>query len=79
MENCFFPKYATERSRSFNDIVDVWLFTYNGEPNLKAATTDEVAVCQWMTVPEIRALYEQGKLVPSLDYFFDAVERERIP
>ncbi len=68
-----------ERYVGFNDIVDVWLFTYNGEPNLKAATTDEVAVCQWMTVPEIRALYQQGKLVPSLDYFFDAVERERIP
>ncbi len=38
--------------------------------NLKNATEDEVADCKWMTASEIRTLYEEKKLVPTLDYFF---------
>lgn len=60
----------------YNDIMDVWLFTYNGEARLEAATTDEVADCEWMTVSEIRKLYEEKKLVPTLDYFFCAMEAD---
>ena len=60
----------------FNDIMDVWLFTYNGELKLEAATTDEVADCKWMTVAEIKKLYEEKKLVQTLDYFFCALEVE---
>lgn len=60
--------------RAFNDIMDVWLFTYDGEPQLQAATTDEVADCRWMTPHEIRGLYEEKKLVQTLDYFFCAMD-----
>lgn len=58
----------------FNDIMDVWLFEYDGPLQLKSATTDEVAACRWMTVSEIRKLYEDKKLVQTLDYFFCAME-----
>lgn len=58
----------------FNDIMDVWLFSYDGELQLEAATTDEVAACKWMTVSEIRKLYEEKKLVQMLDYLFCAME-----
>lgn len=60
----------------FNDIMDVWLFDYDGELQSEAATTDEVAVCKWMTVSEIRNLYEEKKLVQTLDYFFCVMEAD---
>ncbi len=62
--------------KMYNDIMDVWLFHYDGEPQLEAATTDEVADCRWMTVSEIRKLYEDNRLVHTLDYFFCVLERE---
>lgn len=55
--------------KAFNDIMDVWLFEYDGDLHLEDATTDEVADCKWMTVSEIRKLYENKKLVQTLDYF----------
>lgn len=58
----------------FNDIMDVWLFKYDGALQLESATTDEVAACRWMTVSEIRKLYEDKKLVQTLDYFFCTME-----
>lgn len=64
-----------ERYAGFNDIMDAWLFLYDGEYNLNAATTDEVADCKWLTALEIRVLYERNKLVPHLNYFFDTVAR----
>ena len=60
--------------KSFDDILDVWLFSYDGELQLEAATTDEVAHCKWMTVSEIKKLYKEKKLVQTLDYFFCAME-----
>ena len=62
--------------RRHNDIMDVWLFDYDGEPDLERATTPEVADCHWMSREEIRRLYDRGKLVRQLDYFFCAVEAE---
>ena len=56
-----------------DNILDVWLFSYDGDLRLEAATTDEVAACKWMTVPEIRRLYEEKKLAEPLAYFFDEV------
>lgn len=55
----------------FQDIKDVWLFVYDGEIDLANATTDEVAATRWMSVPEIRALYDAGELVHTLGYFFE--------
>lgn len=60
----------TKIRSTFNDIVDVWLFEYDGDLHLENATTDEVADCRWMTVSEIKKLYEDNRLVPTLDYFF---------
>lgn len=60
----------------FQDIMDVWLFEYNGELHLEEATTDEVADCKWMSVEEIRELYDGGRLVSTLDYFFCAFEEK---
>lgn len=60
----------------FNDIMDVWLFEYDGPVNLKAATTDEVAQVQWLTAEQIRHLAEKENLVPTLMYFFDKVNAD---
>lgn len=58
----------------FQDIKDDWLFLYDGEVDLANATTDEVADMRWMTVEEIRTLYESGELVHTLGYFFEDEE-----
>ena len=50
--------------------MDVWLFDFDGDADLDAATTDEVSSARWMSVDEIRALYDEGKLVHTLGYFF---------
>ena len=55
----------------FQDIKDDWLFLYDGPIDLAYATTDEVADIRWMTVEEIRSLYDAGKLVHTLKYFFE--------
>lgn len=55
----------------FQDIRDDWLFRYDGEIDLRNATTDEVADMRWMTAAEIRQLYDAGQLVYTLAYFFD--------
>lgn len=60
----------------YGDMMDVWLFEYDGEPKLDQATTEEVADCKWMAREEIQALFEQGELVPALDYFFCGLEAE---
>lgn len=37
----------------------------------------EVSDCRWMTVSEIRKLYEENQLVQTLEYFFRDVEAEQ--
>ena len=64
--------------KAYNDIMDVWLFNYSGEVQLETAITNEVADCKWMTVSEIRKLYEEKKLVQTLDYFFCAIEADEM-
>ena len=54
----------------FTDILDVWLFEYDGPVSLKQATTHEVAQVQWMTKAQIKELFDTGKLVHTLGYFF---------
>jgi len=70
-------KVLFTKIREFHDILDVWLFEYDGDPHLDGATTDEVADCRWMTVSEIRKLYEDNRLAPTLGYFFGIIETER--
>ena len=62
----------TACGKPVQDIMDVWLFEYDGESQLEKATTKEAADCKWMSADEIRKLYDDGKLVSSLDYFFCA-------
>lgn len=56
----------------FTDIVDVWLFEYDGPVSLEQATTKEVAQTVWMTREQIRELFDTGKMVHTLNYFFTA-------
>ena len=62
--------------KMFNDIVDIWLFDYDGEVDLNNATTDEVAQVAWMSREQIRNLHEQKLLVGTLEYFFTEVAKE---
>lgn len=59
----------------FQDIMDVWLFRYDGQVSLTDATTDEVCQVEWMEPEKIRRLYDQGELVDALDYFFCVMDR----
>ncbi len=56
----------------FRDILDVWLFEYDGELQIEKATTDEVKDCRWMAADDIKRLYDSGRMVDTLDYFFCA-------
>ena len=53
-----------------NDIMDVWLFPYDGEEDLDQATTREVAQTRSATRHAIEQLGGQRLFVPTLDYFF---------
>ena len=64
------------KGKAYDDIMDVWLFTYDGELRLDDAETDEVSDCKWMTVSDIGKLYSDKKLVGTLDYFFCAMTEE---
>jgi len=59
--------------KAYQDIMDVWLFQYDGEISLSNAVSDEVAQCRWMRPPQIKALLDSGELVESLRYFFTDV------
>ena len=57
-------------SVKFTDILDVWLFEYDGPVSLEDATTKEVVRTAWMTKEHIKELFDAGELVHTLDYFF---------
>ena len=58
----------------FNDIMDVWLFKYDGDVSLNNATTNEVAQVKWLYPEEIIELNNQQKFVKTLTYFFDKIK-----
>ncbi len=60
--------------KKFNDILDVWMFNYNGNAILDNATTDEVCETKWLTMKEIKVLYDNDALVNTLSYIFDIVK-----
>ena len=60
----------------YNDIMDVWLFDYDGEVDLNNATTDEVAQVAWMDREQIKELFEQKMFVGALEYFFKEVDKQ---
>ena len=55
----------------FTDIVDVWLFRYDGPVDLSLATTKEVAQTAWLDKTQIKTLFDQEEFVNTLGYFFD--------
>lgn len=55
----------------YNDILNVWLYEYDGEIDLSKATTNEVCEAKWVTLFEIKQIEESGLLVPSLGYIYD--------
>lgn len=59
--------------KKFNDMMDVWLFEYDGKASLQNATTKEVAQVQWLYPEEIRKLCDDHQLVWTLEYFFEKV------
>ncbi len=59
-----------------SDILDAWVFEYDGDVDLTNATTTEVAQAKWMSCDEIRALFEEKKFVHTLAYFFTEIENK---
>ena len=60
--------------KRFNDILDVWLFQYDGDVTLINATTDEVKQIVWMDKNQILDLFKQNELVDTLKYFFTEID-----
>lgn len=56
-----------------NNIQVVYLFESEESPNLSLATTPEVEQSKWMTLEEIKALYDAGKTAKNVRYIFDLV------
>lgn len=61
--------------KRFNDILDVWLFQYDGDVTLNNATTDEVKQIAWMDKKQILDLFKQNELVDTLKYFFTEIAK----
>ncbi len=57
----------------FNDIMEAWVFEYNGDVDLAKSLTDEVQKCEWLTKEQIFTLNRAKILVPTLEYFFDKI------
>lgn len=56
----------------FSDIVDVWLFDYNGPVDLAKATTAEVAQIAWLNKEQIKCLFDDNEFVDTLGYFLES-------
>jgi len=57
------------RGKRYSDILDVWLFSYDGTVDLNSATTQEVAQAKWASKDEIKQLLNLDKMVHTLEYF----------
>ena len=57
--------------KPYNDILNVWLYDYDGEVDISKATTDEVCEAKWVALDEIKEIEEAGLFVPSMDYIFE--------
>lgn len=56
---------------NIQEILDVYLFEYDGDVDLSRATTNEVIDVKWLTRDEIAVLKQTDQLVYILDYFFE--------
>ncbi len=62
--------------RIFHDIMDVWLFEYDGKIDLGNATTDEAAQAVWMNRSQMKELFDANMFVDTLKYFFTEVDKQ---
>lgn len=62
--------------KAFQDIMDVWLFHYDGDVPLANATTDEAVQVKWMTASQIKALFDSGDMVETLHYFSEELDMQ---
>lgn len=76
MDKCFLQRHENHRWKIYNDIMDVWLFDYDGEVDLGNATTDEVAQVAWMNREQIKELFDANMFVDTLEYFFTEVDKQ---
>ncbi len=74
MDKFFLQKKIID-GKIYNDIMDVWLFEYDGGVDLGNVTTDEVVQVIWMTRAQIKELFEQKMFVGTLEYFFTEVDK----
>ena len=58
------------KNERYMDILDVWLFDHDGGADLTRATTKEVNAAALLGTDEIKKLFDEGKFVGTLDYFF---------
>lgn len=58
----------------FNDIMDAWMYEYDGEVDLANATADGVAKVTWMNREQNKELFEHNMFVDTLEYFFMEVD-----
>ncbi len=61
----------TFNGKSLSDILDVWLFDYDGPVDLGKATTKEVEQAKWMNKEEIKQIFDEGEFVETLRYFLE--------
>lgn len=54
---------------AYPEIQDIWIFHYDGEVDLKNATTDEVCQSKWVTMSQIEELFFNHQFAPVLNYF----------
>ena len=66
----------SEIRKSFNDIVDVWVFNFDGEIDLSNATTDEVAQTKWLERRDVIQMLNDGRMVNTLSYFKEKISPE---
>lgn len=70
----FTRRKDTVNGKRYNEIIDVWLFEYDGEFSLEKATTCEVADAKWMTRETIADYLKSKKLIGDLAYFFTEID-----
>ena len=60
----------------YREIMDVYLYDMPGEYDAANACSEEVSQSLWLTRDEIRQYLETGKLIETLEYFFDKIDIE---
>ena len=65
------------KGRFIRQIADVYLYVTDEEYDAQNAVSDEVAQSRWMTADEIRRFIDDGRMIPTLAFFFDEIEAVR--